>query len=206
MIRGNSSRWPRLEATALLIGLISCLLACKDKSNGNCTSNSDCPANSFCNNGACQVPAQQPVGLPENPGGNGVAPGAAPPQPEQAAPSPQTVTAGGLEVGKHGCTMLDGTGSYNRVCTVSTQADGSLSVTAPGTSLNPQIGFQFTGTGGPESYAIQGKMTAFDACSGNFSSTAKQENLGGTPWFVAKFAPGGSGSERCKIMIRKNKF
>ncbi|MGE0326649.1 MAG: hypothetical protein AB7S68_30250, partial [Polyangiaceae bacterium] len=106
----------------------------------------------------------------------------------------------------HGCPMLAGTGSYHRVCTVSTTADGSVSVKAPGTSLHPPIGFEFTGTGGPDSYSIKGKMTAFDACSSDFTSTARVEDLGGTSWFVAKFAPGGSGSERCKIMIRKNKL
>ncbi|MCB9609115.1 MAG: hypothetical protein H6716_21155 [Polyangiaceae bacterium] len=211
MTRGSLSRRRHaLETSGLILALVASLLACKDKKDGSCSENSDCPANSFCNNGTCQVPAQAPQGLPPNPGGNGVAPGVATDPAAAAAPAPapagQTVTAGGLEVGKHGCTMLDGTGSYNRVCTVSTLADGSLSVKAPGTSLNPTIGFEFTGTGGPDSYAIQGKMTAFDACSSNFSSTAKVENLGGTPWFIAKFAPGGSGSERCKIMIRKNKL
>lgn len=189
----------------LLFALTAALLACKDKTEGPCSSNSDCPVNSFCNNGSCQVPAQAPQGLPSNPGGNGVPPGAAGPTPG-AAPAAQTRLAGGLEVGKHGCTMIDGTGSYNRICTVSTRADGSLSVKAPGTSLNPQIGFEFSGTGGPSSYQIQGKMTAFDACSGNFNSTAAQENIGGASWYVAKFAPGGSGSERCKIMIRQKKF
>lgn len=205
MTRGNRPHpWNVAQSGALLLMLFASLLACKDKNSGNCTENADCPANSFCNNGTCQVPAQAPQGLPPNPGGNGFAPGVEPTQVPAAAPT--TVTAGGLEVGKHGCTMLDGTGSYNRVCTVSTQADGSLAVKAPGTSLNPQIGFEFTGTGGPTSYQIQGKMTAFDSCSGNFSTTAKQEDLGGTPWYVAKFAPGGSGSERCKIMIRKSKL
>lgn len=205
MIGGKLPRpWNALQAVGLGLTLFASLLACKDKNRGNCTENADCPANSFCNNGTCQVPAQAPQGLPPNPGGNGISPGGEP-APEPAG-APGAVTTGGLEVGKHGCTMLDGTGSYNRVCTVSTQADGSLAVKAPGTSLNPQIGFEFTGTGGPASYQIRGKMTAFDSCSGNFSATAKQEDLGGTPWYVAKFAPGGSGSERCKIMIRKNKL
>ncbi|MEZ4370309.1 MAG: hypothetical protein R3B07_05760 [Polyangiaceae bacterium] len=203
--------WRVFETSGLVLALFGSLLACKDKSDGRCTANADCPASSFCNDGTCQVAAQAPVqapqGLPQNPGGNGIAPGAAA-DPGTAAPTPlaQTVTAGGLEVGKHGCTMLDGTGSYNRVCTVNTKADGSVSVKAPGTSLNPTIGFEFTGTGGPDNYSIKGKMTAFDACSGDFTSTAKVEDLGGSQWFIAKFAPGGAGSERCKIMIRKNKL
>lgn len=108
---------------------------------------------------------------------------------------PKTVSEGGLELGKHGCTMQDGTGSYNRLCTVSETADGSLRVKAPGARLNPTIGFEFEATGGPESYAIKGKMTAFDSCSGSYSTKLAKEDVGGSDWYVARF-------KHCKIMVR----
>jgi hypothetical protein len=124
----------------------------------------------------------------------------APPPPRPAAPA--APAAGGLTAGKHACMMIDGTGSYNRVCTVAAQPDGSLSVKAPGTGLNPKNGFEFRATGGPSSYQLDGKMTAFDSCTGAFKAAAAEEKVGGAPWYVARFAPQGKGAERCKIMIR----
>jgi hypothetical protein len=91
--------------------------------------------------------------------------------------------------------MQDGTGSYNRLCTVSQAADGSLRVRAPGTQLNPTIGFEFDATGGPESYGIKGKMTAFDSCSGSYATQLAKEDVGGSDWYVARF-------KHCKIMLR----
>lgn len=123
----------------------------------------------------------------------------------QAPTAAPAAAAGGLAPGKHGCMMVEGGDSYNRLCTVTAQADGSLLVKAPGTSLNPNNGFEFRATGGPDSYQIEGKMSAFSACVGSFTSAASREDIGGKPWFVAKFAPQGKDTARCKIMIRAPK-
>ena len=199
---------------ALLLNLVT-LFGCDDKGDGRCTTNAECPANSFCNNGACQVaptasdpapatnapaqPAPEPKPAPE------VAPTPPPePTPEpEPAPEPEPVDEG-LKVGKHGCNMRDGTGTYNRLCVVSSQPDGSLSVKAKGTSLNPDVGFEFTATGGPDSYTAKGKMSAFDKCSGSFEANAERKDVRGVQWYVAEYAPGGgSGTKTCRIMIRE---
>ena len=172
----------------MMIGLtlMGALLACKGGSSGGCTSNADCAVNTFCNAGRCVA----------NPVPVAATPAAAPAQaPAPVATVPKTVTEGALELGKHGCTMRDGTGAYNRICDVSRRPDGSVRVRAAGTRLNPTIGFEFDATGGPDSYHIKGKMTAFDSCSGRYETSLAKEDIGGSDWYVATF-------KHCKIMVR----
>jgi hypothetical protein len=107
------------------------------------------------------------------------------------------VASGGLERGSHACMMIDGTGSYNRVCTVQQEGDGPLKVRAPGTSLNPRTGFDFTATGGPGAYEAQGQMRAFDSCTGPFAATTTMQSTAGIDWYVLRF-------KHCKIMVRKS--
>lgn len=113
--------------------------------------------------------------------------------------APRNVAEGGLAPGSHGCVMIDGTGSYNRVCTVQQEGGGPLKVRAPGTSLNPTIGFEFEATGGPEAYETQGKMRAFDGCTGPFSVRTTMQSAAGIDWYVLKF-------KHCKIMVRKDRL
>ncbi len=113
--------------------------------------------------------------------------------------APRNVAEGGLALGSHGCMMIDGTGSYNRVCTVQQEGGGPLKVRAPGTSLNPTIGFEFAATGGPETYETQGKMRAFDGCTGPFSARTVMQSAAGIDWYVVKF-------KHCKIMVRKDRL
>jgi eukaryotic-like serine/threonine-protein kinase len=116
---------------------------------------------------------------------------------DAAASGPRSVASGGLERGSHACMMIDGTGSYNRVCTVQQEGDGPLKVRAPGTSLNPRTGFDFTATGGPGAYEAQGQMRAFDSCTGPFAATTTMQSTAGIDWYVLRF-------KHCKIMVRKS--
>ena len=100
----------------------------------------------------------------------------------------------GLVAGRYPCSFQDKTGSYNRSCVVEAQADGSLSLKARGTKLNPNNGFSGTLTGGPESYAFQGKISGFDNCQGSFQATTSHDGKR----YVAK-AKLGSG---CSVTIR----
>jgi hypothetical protein len=154
--------------------LVFALLACR--ANGRCKSNSDCQANTYCQAGRCVAPAPVVSVAPK-------------------PPAPKTVSVGGLELGRHACVMQDGTGAYNRICTVSARADGTLHVNAPGAALNPDIKFHLDATGGPDRYDVNGKMTAFDSCTGSYSATLARESVGGSEWFVARF-------KHCKIMMR----
>jgi hypothetical protein len=140
-----------------------------------CVDNTNCASGLFCSGGVCVSP-----GVPgANPGAPGANPGApatavadpvAPPQPVPAGVA-GTVTANGLTLGTHGCTFYDSTGAYNRRCTLTQNANGTVALRAPGTSLNPEEGFSGTLTGGPEHYGFTGQIKTFDSCTGNFQST-----------------------------------
>ncbi len=73
----------------------------------------------------------------------------------------QPQTQPGRLLGKHPCSVTDGKGTYNRWCTITPQPDGSLSITAGGTQLNPNTRLVATATGGPARYDIDGSLAWF---------------------------------------------
>ncbi|MEM7155238.1 MAG: hypothetical protein AAF799_20485 [Myxococcota bacterium] len=99
-----------------------------------------------------------------------------------------------LAAGTFGCSFRDSTGSYNRRCKVTADGDGKWKVSAPGTKLNPDNGFNGTLSGGPDSFQFEGRVSGFDNCRGNFSATANRDG----ERLVAK-ATLGSG---CPVTVR----
>ena len=96
-------------------------------------------------------------------------------EPSDAAGAAVVEPEGGLPPGKHRCSFTDTSGKYNRVCTVTRDAAGHLTVSAPGTELNPDNGFDGTLEGGPDSYRFSGKIAGFDDCVGAFEATVSAE-------------------------------
>lgn len=133
-----------------------------------CQDNAGCAAGLYCAGGVCVSPSQPVATQPPAPVAN------QPPQPVPAGVA-HTVTSGGLSLGTHGCTFWDSTGSYNRRCTLTQNADGTVALRAPGTSLNPDIGFSGTLTGGPERYGFNGQIKSFDNCTGTFQTTLDRQ-------------------------------
>ncbi len=75
-------------------------------------------------------------------------------------------------------------------------ADGSLTVTAPGTALNPGNGFTFRMGGGPQSFTVSGQLDAFGICKGPFSGSMIPILDGGKKIYEARFR------EHCMIVVR----
>lgn len=86
--------------------------------------------------------------------------------------------------------------TYLRTCVVTAESDGTLLVTAKGTTLNPENGFSFRMGGGPETFSAAGELQAFGICKGPFAGKV-----------VASTGPSGKSYEvrfkdHCKIVIR----
>lgn len=62
-----------------------------------------------------------------------------------------------------------------------TNADGSLTITAPGTALNPNNGFSFRVAGGPERFTATGHLDAFSICRGPFGGSMVAIHDGNDP-------------------------
>lgn len=163
-------------ASLLVLMQSSCCGVCGDDAESKrnlgeeCAENADCASGLFCSSGVCVSPAGQ-----GNPGA--VATPEAPAPVVQPVPAgvAATVTANGLSLGTHGCTFWDSTGAYNRQCTLTQNSDGTVALRAPGTSLNPDIGFSGTLTGGPEQYGFAGQIKSFDSCTGGFQTTLSRQ-------------------------------
>jgi len=125
---------------------------------------------------------------------------AVPPAPSATAadvPAPTVIgPAQGGPRGVHRCEFRESVDTYARTCSVKANADGSLTVTAPGTALNPSNGFTLHMGGGPNRFAVSGQLDAFGACRGPFSGDMIAVLDGATRTYEARFR------EHCMIVIR----
>lgn len=86
--------------------------------------------------------------------------------------------------------------AYQRLCTTTKNADGSLLVKASGTKLNPDNGFEFTLHGGPDTFVARGTLNAFARCSGPFVAQVATVIDKGVRTYELRF------KEHCKIVVR----
>jgi len=88
---------------------------------------------------------------------------------EQAALAPRaTGPATGGPRGARPCSFHESVDTYERQCVAKLNPDGSVSVTAKGTRLNPDNGFSFTLHGPENQWVAQGTLNAFARCAGPF--------------------------------------
>jgi hypothetical protein len=86
--------------------------------------------------------------------------------------------------------------TYRRRCVVTTNPDGSLQVTAKGTELNPENGFEFSLHGGPHQFSAKGELHAFELCEGPFVALAHTVIDNGVMTYELRF------KQHCMIVIR----
>ena len=108
---------------------------------------------------------------------------------------PITKVTGGPR-GVRACEFHESVDTYPRTCTVKVGDDGVLTVTAPGTPLNPKNGFSFRMGGGPEEFGVSGELEAFDICRGKFSGRMITLHEGAKKTYEVRFR------EHCMIVIR----
>lgn len=118
----------------------------------------------------------------------------APSKPE--APPVVIGPAKGGPRGVHRCEFRESVDTYPRSCTIKAEADGSLTVTAGGTSLNPNHGFSFRMGGGPTAFDVTGQLEAFGVCRGPFSGRMVTVLDGATKTYEARFR------DHCMIVLR----
>jgi hypothetical protein len=94
------------------------------------------------------------------------------------------------------CEFHESVDSYQRQCTTSRNPDGSLLVSAKGTKLNPDNGFEFTLHGGPHSFVARGTLNAFYKCAGPFVARVATVIDKGVTTYELRFR------EHCKIVVR----
>jgi hypothetical protein len=88
---------------------------------------------------------------------------------EQAALAPRaTGPATGGPRGTRPCAFHESVDTYERQCVAKLNPDGSVSVTAKGTRLNPDNGFSFTLHGPEHQWVAEGTLDAFARCAGPF--------------------------------------
>lgn len=96
-------------------------------------------------------------------------------EPDPAAEQPAASPTDGLASGSYSCSFQDRTGSYNRRCKITSDADGALSLVAAGTELNPDNAFSGTLVAGLDGYTFRGKITGFEDCVGSFEAAMKRD-------------------------------
>jgi hypothetical protein len=97
--------------------------------------------------------------------------------------------------GTRRCRFYESVDAYQRTCTARVNPDGSLTVTAPGTRLNPDHGFSFTAGGGPNRFSVSGTLNAFSICRGPFTGEMISILDQGKTVYELRFR------EHCKIEI-----
>jgi hypothetical protein len=103
---------------------------------------------------------------------------------------------GGPTRGVHRCEFRESVDTYNRQCQVASNPDGSLQVTAKGTALNPDNGFDFSLHRGPYELVAKGRLDAFGTCAGPFLARAHVVIDRGTKTFELRF------KQHCMIVLR----
>jgi hypothetical protein len=139
------------------------------------------------------VPPVPPPACPEPP--PAVAQPDPPPKPPAPPPPTLTMVSGGPR-GTRPCEFHESVDSYPRSCAVKVESDGTLTVTAKGTALNPNNGFSFRMGGGPTSFDAVGNLDAFGACKGPFVATVATVLEGKSKTYELRFR------DHCKIVIR----
>jgi hypothetical protein len=94
------------------------------------------------------------------------------------------------------CEFRESVDTYARSCTVKQEADGSLTVTAKGTALNPAHGFLLRMGGGPGAFDVSGQLDAFGICRGPFAGRMITVLDGAKKTYEVRF------NEHCMIVIR----
>lgn len=193
------------------IGLGFALLgwACAATPPPPCAEAPAAPAPSFA--GPVEAPPAAPV--------PGVAPSAAPaasasaPTPASAQPIPfepplpdtpdpsLVARANGPAVGgprgARPCAFHESVDTYKRQCVAKVNPDGSILVTAKGTHLNPDNGFEFTMHGGEQNqWAAKGTLKAFAHCDGPFVGLVNMVIDNGVKTYDVRF------KKHCMISIR----
>ena len=108
-----------------------------------------------------------------------------------------TGPAVGGPTGTRPCTFQEGADSYNRQCVATANPDGSVSVRAKGTALNPNSGFEFTLHGGENDvWTAKGTLNAFAQCRGPFLAQAVMTVRNDVKTYELKFKKG------CAIVLR----
>lgn len=114
----------------------------------------------------------------------------------EEADAPPIGAAQGGPRGVRPCEFRESVDTYHRTCTVKQSADGSLTVTAPGTTLNPSNGLSFRMGGGPSEFTVSGELEAFGLCRGPFSGTMNTVIDRGKKIYEVRFR------EHCMIVLR----
>jgi len=104
--------------------------------------------------------------------------------------------ASGGPRGTRPCAFHESVDSYPRSCTITTEPDGTLKVTAKGTALNPDNGFSFKMGGGPDSFDAVGTLDAFGICKGPFVGKVVASKDGKATVYEVRFR------DHCKIVLR----
>jgi hypothetical protein len=122
--------------------------------------------------------------------------GVAPSTPTDAGSPPAIGPVQGGPRGVRPCEFRESVDTYARSCTIKPDADGSLTVTAPGTALNPKNGFSFKMGGGPSTFVVSGELDAFNICRGPFSGKMATVQDGAARSYEVRFR------DHCMIVIR----
>ena len=99
--------------------------------------------------------------------------------------------------GTRPCAFHESVDSYQRQCVSKVNPDGSVTVTAKGTKLNPDNGFEFTFHGGEnQQWVAKGTLNAFARCDGPFAALVTSSIDQGVNTYELRF------KQHCKIVIR----
>lgn len=98
--------------------------------------------------------------------------------------------------GARPCEFRESVDTYRRQCLAQVNADGSVSVTAKGTKLNPSSGFAFTLHGAENQWIAQGTLNAFAHCAGPFAAPVTAVIDQGVKTYEIRF------KQHCMIVVR----
>lgn len=99
--------------------------------------------------------------------------------------------------GNRPCAFHESVDTYKRQCVAKVNPDGSISVSAKGTQLNPDNGFEFTMHGGENNqWVAKGTLNAFAHCDGPFVALVNMSIDNGLKTYDLRF------KQHCMISIR----
>lgn len=138
----------------------------------------------------------------ETPPGDAAEP-AQPPEASGASPEEAALAArangpatGGPR-GNRPCAFHESVDTYQRQCVATVNPDGSVLVSAKGTKLNPDHGFEFTLHGGDQNvWAAKGTLDAFGYCRGPFVARGTMSVDRGVKTYELRF------KQHCMIVVR----
>lgn len=98
--------------------------------------------------------------------------------------------AAALVAGRHRRKFVEDGDRYDRICRVEAKPGGTLSVKAPGTTLNPGVGFQVALTGAAPTCGATARRKTFATRRGRHAGAAVVEEIGGADGHVLRFRKG----------------